>query len=201
MEEIAKIGSIKHFYNIPENVKKLFATSHDISPQWHVKMQAAFQKYTHNAVSKTVNFSENASVEDIKEVFWLAYKEGCKGVTIYRSGSRENQVLTSGKKTENMEKIPDINTNNNTETKQLNFDPNELLKNNELMTSGKSRSGERGYIIIPDAKTAIDSLKNAFKRTEKMKIGSTVKCPECSNIIEFVGGCIICRFCGHSMCS
>ncbi|MGI6669876.1 MAG: vitamin B12-dependent ribonucleotide reductase [Acetivibrionales bacterium] len=96
MKRIAKKGSLKGFAEIPEKVKEVFVTAHDITPEWHVKMQASFQKYTDNAVSKTVNLSRGATKEDVRAVFELAYKTCCKGVTIYRDGSRESQVLNIG---------------------------------------------------------------------------------------------------------
>jgi len=96
MRRIAKEGSLKEFAEIPEDVKEIFVTAHDISPEWHVRMQASFQKYTDNAVSKTVNLSHDATRDDVREVFELAYKTCCKGVTIYRDGSREMQVLNIG---------------------------------------------------------------------------------------------------------
>jgi len=96
MMRIAKEGSIAHFSEIPEKYRNIYVTAHDISPEWHVKMQAAFQKYTDNAVSKTVNLSRDATKEDVKKVFELAYKSYCKGVTIYRDGSRDSQVLNIG---------------------------------------------------------------------------------------------------------
>ncbi len=97
MKRIANKGTIHGFPEIPKSVQSVFVTSHDISPEWHVKMQASFQKYTDNAVSKTVNLRNEATKEDVSDVFWQAYKTYCKGVTIYRDGSRDLQVLNIGK--------------------------------------------------------------------------------------------------------
>ena len=91
--EIAKCGSVQDIEGIPGDVKRIFVTALDISPEWHVRMQAAFQKYTDNAVSKTVNLPSDAAWGDVKKVFLLAYKLKCKGITIYRYGSKE-QVLS-----------------------------------------------------------------------------------------------------------
>lgn len=96
MEEIADRGSLAGIKEVPEHIKRLFVTAHDIEPEWHIKMQAAFQKHTDNAVSKTVNFRHDATREDIKEVYRLAYELDCKGVTVYRDASRETQVLSTG---------------------------------------------------------------------------------------------------------
>jgi len=96
MKEIAKKGTVADLPEVPDTLKPIFATAHDVVPEWHVRMQAAFQKYTDNAVSKTVNFSHDATVADVEQVYMLAYKAGCKGVTIYRDGSREAQVLNIG---------------------------------------------------------------------------------------------------------
>ncbi|MCD4804370.1 MAG: vitamin B12-dependent ribonucleotide reductase [Desulfobacterales bacterium] len=95
-EETARTGSAQHIDAVPDHIKRLFRTSHDISPEWHIKMQAAFQKYTDNAVSKTVNFPADATINDVEKVYSLAYQSGCKGVTIYRDGSRRGQAMSIG---------------------------------------------------------------------------------------------------------
>ena len=95
-EETARTGSVQHIDAVPDHIKRLFRTSHDISPEWHIKMQAAFQKYTDNAVSKTVNFPADATINDVEKVYSLAYQSGCKGVTIYRDGSRRGQAMSIG---------------------------------------------------------------------------------------------------------
>ena len=97
MQRIAEQGSLHDIDEIPQDIRTLFVTAHDITPKVHIGMQAAFQKYTDNAVSKTVNFSNGATIEDVAEVYRLAYQLDCKGVTIYRDGSRDKQVLSTGK--------------------------------------------------------------------------------------------------------
>ena len=97
MKNIAGTGSIRDFKEIPQDVRRLFVTAHEVSPQWHIRLQAAWQKYTDNAVSKTVNFPKQATPDDVREAYLMAFDLGLKGVTIYRDGSREEQVLSFGK--------------------------------------------------------------------------------------------------------
>jgi ribonucleoside-diphosphate reductase alpha chain len=106
MKNIAETGGLHEIDGVSEEVKRLFVTAHDISPEWHIRMQAAFQKYTDNAVSKTVNFPNHATVQDVAEVYTLAYRLGCKGVTVYRDGSRDVQVLTRGSEKQAVEPTP-----------------------------------------------------------------------------------------------
>jgi len=96
MESLATGTQLHAIEGIPDNIKRLFVTAHEVSPEWHVRMQAAYQKQTNNAVSKTVNFPREATKEDIANVYLMAYKEGLKGITIYRDGSREGQPMSTG---------------------------------------------------------------------------------------------------------
>jgi ribonucleoside-diphosphate reductase alpha chain len=96
MKQLAEGKRLKDIEEVPEEIKRLFVTSHDISPECHVRIQAVFQRFTDSAVSKTVNFPHEATTEDVAKVYLLAYQERLKGITIYRDGSRESQVLTIG---------------------------------------------------------------------------------------------------------
>ncbi len=107
MKELAEGTHLGEIKDVPDKVKRVFVTAHEITPEWHVKMQAAFQRSTDNAVSKTINFPHEATRDDVAHAYMLAYEEGLKGITIYRDRSRDTQVLTTGKKPEKAAEVID----------------------------------------------------------------------------------------------
>jgi len=94
--EVAEKGTVRNIEAVPHNIKEVFATAHDISPEWHIKMQAAFQKHTDNAVSKTINLKKSSSVSDVKNAYLKAWETNCKGITVFRDGCKDKQVLNMG---------------------------------------------------------------------------------------------------------
>lgn len=270
MRTIANKGTIRELAEIPQMIQKVFVTAHDISPEWHVRMQAAFQKYTDNAVSKTVNLSGKATREDVRKVFSLAHATGCKGVTIYRDGSRNLQVLNigkvNGKEAPNPENIPvgpnqavftprprpEITTGFTEKVKigcgtifiTVNYDEHgicEVFTNTgraggcpsqseatARLVSIALRSGMNANSIIDQLKgirchstirqkdlkvlSCPDAIGKVIERVMKFQNGdmgdsssislATVNaCPECGEVVEHEGGCVICRNCGFSKCS
>jgi ribonucleoside-diphosphate reductase alpha chain len=97
MKKVAKHGSVRDVDEVPDDVRSVWVTSHDISSEWHVRMQAAFQKYTSMGISKTINLPNEATPEDVEDAYRQAYALNCKGIAVYRDGSRDAQVLSTGK--------------------------------------------------------------------------------------------------------
>ncbi len=172
IKKVSKAGSIQGLKEIPEKVRRLFVTSHDITPEYHLRMQAAFQNYTENAVSKTVNFPQSATQEDVEKVYLLAYKLGCKGVTIYRDKSREKQVLN----------IP---------SEEKKIKDKETLKN-EVVT-------EKEVIEIMEKSSEFVPVKEKEVVLSQANPGNI--CPECKSKLEISEGCSHCPACGFSFCS
>ncbi|MDO8443222.1 MAG: vitamin B12-dependent ribonucleotide reductase, partial [bacterium] len=267
MEELAQKGSIQKIDGIPDRVKRLFVTALDITPEWHVKMQSAFQRFTNNAVSKTVNFPHDATKEDVAKVYRLAYREGCKGITIYRDRSRDQQVLSTGDqkvKKEAREKLAPRERKRETEGKTMRKDTGcgglyvTVNRDDEglcevFSTLGKAggcasaqleaisrlislaiRSGvdpeyivkqlrgircpsiqwEEGHAVLscPDAIGSVldkyltgESSPSAVKEVHVSGNGGGARnlagqCPECSGLLVYQEGCLICPFCGYTKC-
>ncbi|MFA5051501.1 MAG: vitamin B12-dependent ribonucleotide reductase [Patescibacteria group bacterium] len=172
MKKIAEHGGVQGMDEVPAKWQRLFVVSHDIIPEWHLKMQAVYQKHTDNAVSKTVNFPNDAKVEDVEEVYMLAYRQGCKGVTIYRDRSRDVQVLNIGS-----------------------------VKHKELKKSFSYNYDDlRSGASVPTVKTASEPEKvpvaSAVQRSHIIEV-----CPECKTNMEIKEGCSVCPKCGFSACS
>ena len=147
MTKIAQEGTIQHIKEIPEKIRRVFVTAHDILPEDHIRMQAAFQKFVDNAVSKTVNFTHNATKEDVSKAYILSYKLGCKGVTVYRDGSREDQVLISANtnkdKKESQPPMQDI--------KKARLRPKKVMGSTLLMHTGCGKM----YVTINEDKEGV----------------------------------------------
>ncbi|HEY65419.1 MAG TPA: ribonucleoside reductase class II [Caldilineae bacterium] len=107
MEKVAETGTLQGITDLPEDVRRVFVTAHEIAPEWHVRMQAAFQAHTDNAVSKTINLPNSATIEDVANAYLLAYKEGCLGITVFRDGCKGTQVLHAGTKSTDKGAIED----------------------------------------------------------------------------------------------
>lgn len=172
MKKIAEIGGVQGIDEVPAKWQRVFVVSHDITPEWHLKMQAAYQKYTDNAVSKTVNFPHDADPEDIEKVYQLAYHYGCKGVTIYRDRSREIQVLNIAK------------VNHKKEKKSFSYDYEELQGNGHTIPTVKVDRREKEKIKVPAGQGHVIEV-----------------CPECRTDMEIKEGCSTCPKCGYSACS
>jgi ribonucleoside-diphosphate reductase alpha chain len=185
MAEIAKVGTIQHMMDLPEDIRHTFVVAQDIAPEWHVRMQAAFQKYTDSSVSKTINFPATASIEDIKNSYWLAFKLHCKGITIYRDQSREAQVLNIGR----------VNKKEETVATPLQAPHSHITPPQTLKKPVNKVTLEE---VIPPP---IISMSRPHKALSKLEILKEKKCPECQSEVQTGEGCLLCLNCGFSACA
>ncbi|MGB9732926.1 MAG: vitamin B12-dependent ribonucleotide reductase [Candidatus Micrarchaeia archaeon] len=150
MKKLAGKTSIQDVEEIPKEIRRLFVTAFDISPEWHVKMQAAFQKYVDNAVSKTINFPSYATPQEVEEAYMLAYKLGCKGITVYRDKSKSRQVLTTVDRNQTkLEDIARMHKSGNEEIKSKTLEEIKLEATNfQLEEYEEERCPECGALMI-----------------------------------------------------
>lgn len=205
MQEIAKVGSIQPFHAIPEEVRKVYVVAQDIAPEWHIKMQAAFQKYVDSSVSKTINFNSTASIKDIEKAYLFAHKLKCKGITIYRDGSRENQVLNIGqinKKEENGHTFEEPKTFSPAHKEQM-----EVMNEQPAPSFSQEITPPPITASIPASSSETTPppiqthLPRQHKSISKEEIIKSKKCPECGSKIQIGEGCLLCLSCGFSACS
>ncbi|HHI03918.1 MAG TPA: adenosylcobalamin-dependent ribonucleoside-diphosphate reductase, partial [Candidatus Woesearchaeota archaeon] len=175
MKKIAEQGTLDNIKEVPEDIKKIFEVAFNVSPEAHIKIQAAFQKHTSNAVSKTINFPKSASIEDVKNGYMLAWKSGCKGCTVYRDGSRDNQVL------------------NIKEVKKQ----HDKTKKNVADNNYEGTPSEEQLMIM----TSVDGSVNAVNASSSVSnLKQLQHCPECNIKLIKQEGCILCPDCGFSAC-
>ena len=172
IKSIEKTGSIQQINELPEETRSVFVTAMDISAHDHIKMQAAFQEHVDNSISKTINFTNSATREDVRQGYLMAWKLNLKGCTVYRDGSRQEQVLNLHKEEPKAES-------------KVESTPHEVKANFEE--------------VIPPPVFAGASREHLT--LNKKEIIHSKKCPECSSDIQVAEGCMLCLSCGFSVCS
>ncbi|NQV00102.1 MAG: adenosylcobalamin-dependent ribonucleoside-diphosphate reductase, partial [Parcubacteria group bacterium] len=165
IEKLQEHGSLQKIDEVPDKYKKIFVTAHDVSYEWHVKIQAAAQAYTDNAVSKTINFPQSAKLEDVKKAYVMAYELGCKGITVYRDGSKQEQILNAGKIKEKKAEPPiEIREEKNLKTK-INLTDNALT----VLEKRALRKDENGELL--------ETPEELFRRVAKFIASADKKYP------------------------
>lgn len=182
IKELERTGSIQTISEIPEEVRKVYVTAMDISAEYHTRMQASFQKYVDNSISKTINFPNSATREDVRQGYILAWELGLKGCTVYRDGSRTEQVLNLHKE----EKKAEETNLSQSQSKEI---------PTEKASEPKVNFAEE---VLPPP--VIEQQREHVSLSKKEIIASK-KCPECSNDIQVAEGCMLCLSCGFSVCS
>jgi len=186
MKKLAKTGTIQGFDEIPAHIKKLFVTSYDIVGERHVMIQAAFQKHVDMSVSKTINLSADATKEDVGHIYMMAYKNDLKGITVYRYGSRQGQVIVLGdsstvEKDEKIQNDESVEADKELKSVELKMDEDkDVESHSEIPGSGESNVKTFEIPMMTESKEML--------------------CPECGQGTILVGACSVCQHCGFSRC-
>jgi len=185
MDQIIKEGSVSKVTSLPEHVRKTFVTSMDISADDHILMQATFQKYCDNAISKTINFPNSATKDDILRGYIMAWEYGCKGCTVYRDGSRFEQVLNLNK-----DKEEKVNESTKESSKDINMEEIPKPKYVDNIEDKKSNEHVDDSVVV-----------GKKRRVYAMYTKTPENCPDCSTLLTIQEGCCICHQCGYSKCA
>ena len=220
IDALAAGASLRDQSKAPDWAKSVFVSAHDVSPEWHVRMQAAFQRHTDNAVSKTINFRQEATPDDVERAYLLAYHEGCKGITIYRDNSREMQVLshTTVKGPEQQEAIaaerslgiaagPPTLRPGQPHRRRLPDQRNSVTQKFDVggqegyVTVGLYDDGSPGEVFVTISKEGSTIRGKGAPLPASGDIGTGVACPDCGSVLVFADGCLTCRSCGYERCA
>jgi len=184
-EQIAEDNLLGNIEQLNRKDKRIFVTSQEIAPKWHIKIQAAWQKHFDNSVSKTINFPHTATVDDVKDAYMMAWRLGCKGITIYRDGSKQDQVLNLSKT--NLE---------NTNYQFSNSNEKELKTQNSNLITEPEKQEKENLSFFKEGKTR--SSREILNLTTNNQQLTTNSCPECGSSIHKNGGVTVCHECGWS---
>lgn len=211
MSEIAKVGTIQGFEEIPEDIRRVFVTAQDITPENHIRMQGAFQKHVCASVSKTINFPNSASMREVETAYILAHELGCKGVTIYRDGSRDGQVLNIGKVKRAVSEVAVQQTIQQAvpmEAKVEEFIPPPAApvavatSNIPIMKTAPTMETVAVAEMQPvRSHRAVGGSPSSASVKSKSQILADRTCPECNGQVQIGEGCLLCLSCGFSACS